>query len=151
MFLIKDSSLSREEEIRQILNRDPSLASLLAVIHFEWTIRRSIIALGESPNVKVREKLQSCHGHDKYKDVWKDEVFPKVQLLLPKAVKDWESLVRSFKLRHKLVHGISACGYGYAKDRVDGAINAAVDIREICVAHKVDLDSRLPVRRHSKS
>jgi hypothetical protein len=91
------------------------------------------------------------HKHaNRCKEVWKDEVFPNVQLLLPKAVKDWESLVRSFKLRHKLVHGISSCGFDYAKERVDGAINAAVDIREICVAHKVDLDSRLPVRRQLK-
>jgi hypothetical protein len=151
MFLVKDSSLSREEEIRQILNRDPSLASLLAVIHFEWTIRRSIIALGESPNIKVREKLQFCSGHVQYKDMWKDEVFPKVSLRLPQVVKDWDSLVRSFKLRHKLVHGISSCGFDYAKDRVDGAINAAIDVRAICTTHKVDLDSRLPVRRQLKS
>jgi hypothetical protein len=150
MFLVKDSSPSREEEIRQILTRDPSLASLLAVIHFEWTIRRSIIALGESPNIKVREKLKYCHGHNDYKKIWKGEVFPNVQLLLPKAVKDWESLVLSFKLRHKLVHGIGSCGFDYAKYRVDGAINAAVDIRGICVANKIDLDSRLPVRRQLK-
>ncbi len=151
MFLVKDSSPSREEEIKQILIRDPSLASLLAVIHFEWTIRRSIIALGESPNIKVREKLEFCHGHSKYKEVWKEEVFSKTQLLLPEVIKDWESLVLSFKLRHKLVHGISSCGFDYAEKRVYGAINAAVNVRELCTSHRIDLDARLPVRRYPKS
>ncbi len=151
MFLVKDSSLCREEEIRQILAKDPSLASLLAVIHFEWTIRRSIIALGKSPNVEVRDKLKYCHGCEKYKDVWKDETFPKTQLSLPKAVGDWDGLVRAFRLRHRLVHGITSCGFDYAKDRVHSAINAAVDIRAICIAHKINLDSRLPVRRRSRS
>lgn len=151
MFLVKDSSLSREEEIRQILAKDPSLAALLAVIHFEWTIRRSIIALGKSPNVEVRDKLEYCHGCDKYKDVWNDEVFPKTQLRLPQAVKDWEGLVRAFRLRHRLVHGIASCGFDYAKERVHWSINAAVDVRAICVAHEINLDSRLPVRRHSRA
>jgi hypothetical protein len=149
MFLVKDSSSSREEEIRQILAKDPPLASLLAVIHFEWTIRRAIIALGKSPNVEVRDKLKYCHGCDKYKDVWKDEVFPKTQLCLPQAVKDWQGLVRAFKLRHRLVHGTASCGFDYAKERVDWAINAAVDVRSICADREINLDLRLPVRRRS--
>jgi hypothetical protein len=151
MFLVRDSSSSREEEIQQTLAKDPSLASLLAVIHFEWTIRRSIIALGKSPNVEVRDKLKYCHGCDKYKDVWKDEVFPKIQVRLPKAVRDWDGLVQAFRLRHRLVHGITSCGFDYAKDRVHSAINSAIDVRAICVAHEIDLDSRLPVRKRSRS
>lgn len=150
MFLVKDSSSSREEEIRQILIEDPSLAALLSVIHFEWTIRRSIIALGQSPNVEVRDKLNRCHGYDSYKDVWKDEVFPETQLRLPKAVKDWHGLVQAFRLRHRLVHGISSCGFDYAEKRMCWAINAAVDVRAICVAHGINLDSRLPIRRRSR-
>jgi len=67
--------LAREERIKQFLAEDASLSALLAVIHFEWTVRRAIIALGTSPNVVVRTKLKECHGLGKYKDVWKNEVF----------------------------------------------------------------------------
>lgn len=147
MFLVKDSSLSRENRIKQFLNEDPSLSALLSVIYFEWTARRAIIALGTSPNVVVRKKLKNCHGLDKYKDVWKDEVFKKVQLRFPEAVKNWGGLGRAFRLRHRLVHGATSCGTEYARDRVCWAIDAANDIRSVCINHGIDLDSRLPVRR----
>ncbi|XGB38639.1 MAG: hypothetical protein LVT47_06745 [Cyanobacteria bacterium LVE1205-1] len=79
MFLVSDSSAFREERIKQILVEDPPLAALLSVIHFEWTVRRAIIALGTSPNVEIRERMRLDHGCDKYKQVWKDEVFPALQ------------------------------------------------------------------------
>ncbi len=151
MFLVNDSSTSREERIRQILVEDPPLAALLSVIHFEWTIRRAIIALGTSPNVKVREYLQSAHGHNAYKQLWASEVFPRITHKLPVVVKDWAGLVRAFGLRHRLVHGVSSCGHSYAEERVNWAITAAVDVREFCAEHNVDLDSRLPVRKQKKS
>jgi hypothetical protein len=62
MFLVKGSSQQREQRIQAFSQEDPSLSALLAVIHFEWTVRRAILALGTSPNVDVREKLTYCHG-----------------------------------------------------------------------------------------
>jgi hypothetical protein len=150
MFLVKDSSTSREKRIKQFLTEDPALASLLAVVHFEWTIRRAIIALGTSSNVKVREKLTRCHGCDRYKDIWKEEVSPKLEKRLPEVIQDWNGVVRAFRLRHRLVHGVSSCGADYAKERVYWALNAATDIRNVCASHSIDLDSRLPVRRCTK-
>jgi hypothetical protein len=151
MFLVQDSSLSREARIKQFLAEDPSLSALLAVIHFEWTVRRAIIALGTSPNVIVRAKLKNCHGLDKYKDVWKDEVFPNVQLRLPdEVVKNWEKLGRAFRLRHRLVHGATSCGREYASERVYWAIEATNDVRSVCTDHEINLDKRLPVRRYTK-
>ena len=150
MFLVKDSSPSREERIKQFLPGDPPLAALLAVIHFEWTIRRAIIALGTSPNVEMREKLIRCHGCNAYKDLWKDEVFPKIKLRLPQVIKNWDGLVRAFRLRHRLVHGVTSCGIDYARERVYWAIDGANDVRAVCLAYSIDLDSRLPVRKRLK-
>lgn len=150
MFLVQDSSLSREERIKQFLAEAPSLSALLAVIHFEWTVRRAIIALGTSPNVVVRTKLKSCHGLDKYKDVWKDEVFTKVQLRLPEVVKNWDGLAKAFRLRHRLVHGATSCGTQYAKERVHWAIDATNDVRTVCIVKGINLDERLPIRRCTK-
>jgi hypothetical protein len=150
MFLVKDSSQQREQRIQAFSQEDPSLSALLAVIHFEWTVRRAIIALGTSPNVDVREKLTYCHGCDKYKDVWKEEVFPRVDKRLPEVVRNWDGLLRAFRLRHRLVHGVNSCSTAFATDRVLWAIDACHDIREVSLNHGVDLDKRLPVRRRPR-
>ena len=159
MFLVQDSNLSREARIKQFLAEDPALSALLSVIHFEWTVRRAIIAVGNSSNVKVRAKLKNCHGLDKYKDVWKEEVSAKKNFkdfsqdlsLLPKVVKDWQGLGRAFRLRHRLVHGATSCGAEYASDRVYWAIDATNDVRTLCLEQGIDLDLRLPVRRCDRS
>lgn len=152
MFLVQDSSESREARIKSFLAEDPPLSALLAVIHFEWTVRRAIIALGTLPNVVVRAKLKNCHGLDRYKDVWKDEVsLGDVQKSLPEVVKNWEGLRRAFRLRHRLVHGATSCGTEYASERVNWAIEATNNIRGVCIARAIDLDSRLPVRRQPSS
>jgi hypothetical protein len=150
MFLVQDASATREARIQQLSVEDPSLSALLAVIHVEWTLRRAIIALGTSPNVEVREKLEGCHGLKKYKELWKAEVFPNTQQGLPDVVKNWEDLQRSFRLRHRLVHGVSGCDRAFAIDRVNWALIAAANIREFCCQHHVDLDARLRVRQRAR-
>ena len=151
VFLVQDSSPSREERIQVLAQTDPALSAILSVIHFEWTARRSIIALGTSPNIDIREKLKYCHGCEKYKDLWKEEVAPNVNQRLPDIVKDWQGLRRAFSLRHRLVHGTSSCGAEYARDRMIWAIAACQDIRAVCASYNTDIDARLPVRRRSKS
>lgn len=147
MFLVKDLSSSREDRIRSFLADDPAIAALLSIVHFEWTVRRAIISLGESPNVEIREKLGRCHGLPKYKELWQAEVIPSREKRLTEIVKNWDGLNRAFKLRHRLVHGIQSCGQDYAVERVHWAIAATTDIRAFCSEHSVDIDSRLPVRR----
>jgi hypothetical protein len=154
MFLVQDSSSSLEERIKHFLAEDASLSALLAVIQFEWTVRRAIIALGTAPNVVVRAKLAKCHGLDKYKDVWKDEVFLNEQRKverLSEVVKNWEGLGRAFRLRHRLVHGVASCGTDYARERVYWALDATHDVRTVCTGSNINLDARLPVRRCTKT
>jgi hypothetical protein len=150
MFLVSDSSSSREERIKQILVEDPPLAALLSVIHFEWTVRRAIIALGSSANVEIRERMKLAHGCDKYKQLWKDEVSPKIHQRLPEIVDNWDGLRRAFKLRHRLVHGITSCGREYAEERVHWAIAASANVRALCAVHDINLDNRLPIRKQRK-
>ena len=154
MFLVQDSSLSREERIKHFLVEDASVSVILSVIHFEWTVRRAIIALGISPNVLVRERLAKCHGLDKYKDVWRDEVFLNERRQvdrLSEVVKNWEFLGRAFRLRHRLVHGVTSCGTDYATERVYWALDATNDVRAVCIQNDVNLDARLLVRRRNKT
>lgn len=150
MFLVKDGSLSREERISKLIEEDAPLSVLLAIIHFEWTVRRTIIALGTSPNVEIRKKLRDCHGAEKYKAVWKEEVFPQKNKRLPEVVTDWEGLLKAWNLRHRLIHGASSCGKDYAQDKVIFALHASKNIRDFASSHRVDLDERLPVRMRKK-
>ena len=147
MFLVKDTSAAREVRIQAFIVDDPSLAALLAIVHVEWTLRRAIIALGQSPNTEIRRKLERCHGHDKYRDLWKEEVTPRTGARLPIVVRNWDGLVRAFRLRHVLVHGVRTVTHDYAADRAQWALGAAADVRVFCGAYGVDIDRRLPVRR----
>jgi hypothetical protein len=147
MFLVKDTSPTREARIQAFMTDDPSLAALLAIVHVEWTLRRAIIALGRSPNTEIRHKLERCHGHDKYRDLWKEEVMPGTGARLPIVVRNWDGLVRAFRLRHVLVHGVRTVTHDYAAERAQWALGAAADVRAFCAAHGIDIDRRLPVRR----
>ena len=146
MFLVKDTSPAREARIQAFMVDDPLLAALLAIVHVEWTLRRAIIALGHSPNTDIRRKLERCHGHDKYRDLWKEEVTPRTGARLPIVVRNWDGLARAFRLRHVLVHGVRTVTHDYAADRAQWALGAAADVHVFCVAHGVDIDGRLPVR-----
>ena len=151
MFLVKDGSESREERIQQFLSEDPALAALLSVIHLEWTVQRAIIALGDSPNMVVRQKLDGCHGHKAYKELWKEEIVHKTNRPTLPVVVNWEGLLKAFKLRHILVHGVQTCGPEYATERAEWAIAAAKNVREFCLHKEVNLDKRLPVRRQKQA
>ena len=151
MFLVRDNSQSREMEILALLDSNPPMAIVLAAAHLEWTTRRAIIALGTSPNVAIRSKLgkDNSSGLDKYKDVWKDEVFPRTKERLTTVVKDWSGLKDAFKLRNRLLHGIKSSSKNYAEKRLISIIQAAKDIRLFCSSYGVNLGARLPIRRRA--
>jgi hypothetical protein len=155
LFLVKDASSDREDRIKQLSTEDAALAALLGVIHVEWTVRRAIIALGISPNVDLREALDHCHGHKRYKELWKKEVVqggltkasPVIHKDLNVVITNWEGLIKAFNLRHKLVHGAGSCSAEYAAEKLGWAIDAARDVRTYCLTHEINIDARLPVRR----
>lgn len=151
MFLVKDTSAAREARITQLATDDPALALITAIIHVEWTLRRAIIALGSASNVEIRHKLGHCHGPAAYKQLWRGEVTPRTNMRLPDVIRDWDGLLRAFRLRHTLVHGIAACSAAHAAPRIAWALAAARDVRGFCAAHGVDLDARLPVRPQART
>lgn len=151
MFLVKDTSLAREARIRAFLADDPALAALLAVVHVEWTLRRAIVALGVSPNTQVRAALVHCHGIDKYKDAWKQEVKQRTGKNLSEVVTNWQGLRSAFNARHILVHGVRSVSPDYAAQRAEWALCAAADIRTFSSSYRVDLDGRLPIRRSAST
>jgi len=149
MFLVHENPDDRDQRIRDFLasDLDAAIAVILSAVQFEWTVRRAIIALGSSPNKKLREQLSQCYGLDKYKNMWKLEVHPKHHTRLTQIVENWQDLRDAFNLRDRLLHGLTSCDRSYATRRVEAAIRAACFIRQFAQSKGVDLHKRLPIRR----
>lgn len=146
MFLVLDWP-TRVDRIRAIARREPVAAAILAVVHFEWTLRRTIIGLGSSPNDEVRRASMRINGIDRLKDLWKDEVVARGASNLPSVVRNWSALLDAYKLRNRLVHGAESCSAEYARRRIESAVLAAADVAAFAERYGLSLDRRLPVRR----
>jgi hypothetical protein len=152
MFLVKDGEKDRCTRIGRFLGEgEPAIAALLAVIHFEWTLRRALIALSCSPNRHVRQRLRRMHGLEDFKKLWKEEIAMNGGKGLPQVVgKDWQMLISAYDLRHSLAHGRSSCSKDYASVRVNAALSAASAIRSYAAARDISIYDRLPIRRKAK-
>lgn len=153
-FLVSDTQGERHAKIRRFLEeREWFIAALLSSADFEWTVRRGILALGQSPTVVIRETtLARCTGLEKYKEAWKLEVKPQRGHGLPEVIGDWEAFQRAFKLRHTLVHGIrGTVELSYAVERVVRILKASEAVVTYAQTHNVNLYQRLPVRRQKGS
>lgn len=149
-FMVGDSQQARHARIRGFLSAgEPVIAVILAAADFEWTVRRGILALGQSPNADIRSGvLASCSGLDRYKDAWKTEVKPRFGKGLPDIVAGWDGFKKAFELRHRLVHGVAGTtGLDYATERVGTVLQASADVAAFGAANAIDLFSRLPVRK----
>ncbi len=145
MFLVRDKFDERENRIRGFLQSDPPIAVILSIVHFEWTVRRAVIALGRSPNKCIREKLKSYHGLEAYKDLWKEQVSGR---RLPSVIHSWSNLRKAFELRNLLAHGVESCSEDRARERVEWALAATSELNKFVFDQGIDLSLRLPVRRN---
>jgi len=151
MFLVKDKSEEREERILEFLDNEYPIAVLLAVIHFEWTIRRAIISLSNKPNKIIREDLGRISGIDKYKEYWNKNISQCNGFqTLPELIPDWSLVIEATKLRNRLVHGVSSCPKKTAVLSVEAIIKASGVIRDFCIKNNIDLEKRLKIKRKVK-
>jgi hypothetical protein len=136
MFLVSDTLESRQKKIRSFLEREPAIGVILAATDFEWTVRRTILALGTNPTKDIRRNLERERGLDGYKHCWKREVRPRLRVGLAQEVPDWRSLKRAFDLRNRLIHGvISPPGISYARDRADAVLKASAALVKFAERH----------------
>ena len=151
MFLVKDKSATRERRIKKLLTtNDAAIAVILAVVHFEWTIRRAIVSLADEASVVIRNRLGSVSGLSGLLDAWDNTTFkgtyvekPATSILGDSA----KGLKSAFNLRNKLVHGLSSTSLEHARSRVHEAIEASCKFRGYCKTQGIDLDSKLQVKR----
>jgi hypothetical protein len=151
MFLVHDNRSEGVRRINSLMQSDPSVGALLAVVHFEWCLRRAIIGLGRKPTKEIRSQLEDAHGIKRLKELWAKEVRPNVGRTLPRVLdKQWGPLTVAYKLRNTLVHGVRSCGPGYARSNATNAIAAAELLDTFCMNMGVDIYSTLAVRRAKK-
>ncbi len=149
MFLASEPAQYREAKIRKWLYTEPSIALLVAAVHFEWTICRAVLFLSSRPNQEIRKEVAVVYGLEKYKDFWCMEI---VSLRgghsLPSIVSDWKAVTDAYKARHSLVHGRDRYTRNMAAPHVEALLNAAAKIREYC-EHLVGVNfhAQLPSRK----
>lgn len=153
MFLVNDTKEERRKKITGFLDiGEPAVAVLLAAANFEWTVRRTIIALGKSPTAHFTRPgglLERCTGLDRYKEVWKCEVSTRTGKGLAEVIGGWPYFKKqAYPLRHKLIHGAQGTtGQDYAKDRVEAMLAASKDLIECGQKYGVDVFQKIKIRR----
>lgn len=139
-----DTPEARRRKIETVFALSPMAGFLLSAVNLEWTLRRSILALGRDPTAQIRKELERKHGTDGYKDLWKEQVakpfkLPRLCALIENGKKSgtfgWKDVVKAFDVRHVLAHGRSCTqGGDYLKRHTDIFLETA----EIVVAFVAD-------------
>ena len=131
MFLVSDGGRkNRKAIIKDTAGDDGVIYVLLAAIDFEWTLRRTILALGCMPTKALAVEMEKHKNFKGQKDLWEKEVvghYGKAtpcletvinrgeQKLIGGATTLYSSLKKAKDLRNKLVHGLQgSCGKDYA-------------------------------------
>ena len=147
MFLVKDNVTERVEQIKSYIKIEPPIAIILAALHFEWTVKRAIIALGETPNLDLQKEKTS--GLEDYKGLWKKEIStPAKTPRLPEVVKQWKDLDKAFKTKNYLVHGMAtSCTPTHASKIVSTILDATNDVIIFCKENGYDVNSKPPIKK----
>ena len=133
MFLVSDGDReNRKAIIKSTASDDGVIYVLLAAIDFEWTLRRTILALGCMPTktLAVEMNKPEYRSLDGQARLWKKEVIghygvstPSLKAVVNKGEQKliggaptlYSSLKRARELRNKVVHGLQgSCGKEYA-------------------------------------
>lgn len=142
MFLVSEKIEDRENRIRSFLESDHHIAVLLAAIHFEWTVRRVMIALSKSPNREIRKEM--VFGIKRYKEFWNKHVN---EAKFSDVIGDYDELNKKYQLRNKLIHGEGGFTKNNAISSVETILKSAQNIITFSKEKGFDVNSKLPVRR----
>lgn len=146
MFFVSDNRKERSQMIRSMIKKQPTIALLLAAIDFEWSLRRTIFALGVTPTKELRKVRMG--GPTRYKEVWKDEVFARTGVRLPQVITNWDMLTtKAFPMRHKIVHGIAPyTSPEHAAELCEVFLQSATDLATFATNNGTSIFGK-PIRR----
>ena len=164
MFLVSDGNrANRRKLIEQVAGEDRVIKVLLAAIDFEWTLRRTVLALGHSPTKQLAEKMNERDFHclAGIKELWKDEVVghlgkdtpPLAQVIdtgakMPTDARGtaFSCLKKAKEFRNNIVHGNQgSCGKEYGELQADVFFAASDALAAFAMKHKKDIFK--PIRR----
>lgn len=160
MFEVSFGSERREAKIREIATTDRTTAVILAAVHFEWTLKRAILHLSQSPTAELREQLSYVYGFKKasenrnrYDEVWKREVVPHFRnsalgTVIGRLV-DIQN--KALNVRGKVVHGNGVPSNKEAEEAIELFLSASKKIRDFASKHQRNIDSRLKTRHKSRA
>ncbi|MEW8290603.1 MAG: hypothetical protein AB2672_08705 [Candidatus Thiodiazotropha endolucinida] len=155
MFSVGYGIANREKRINKIALTDGTTALILAAVHFEWMIKRSILKLGCSPTSALRNELEEIYklaipGNNKkdYRSIWKREVscrFKNAQL--GKVLGNLHTLQNStMKVRGRVIHGNGTVSQDVANDAINEFMLATGKLASFAVKHGENLDEKLKTR-----
>lgn len=148
MFRVSEDPINRNKKIRGWLSSEPPISIIVAAVNFEWTVSRAIILLSSDTNINIRSKLREVFGLMKYKKLWKDEVSKsRHRKTLPEVVNNWDSIIKAFDMRNKIVHGRDGCTRIMATPHVEALLKATAEIRDYCRSYGGNIHMRLPIRK----
>ena len=101
MFTVGETLEAREAKIQDFAKQDAVAGTILAAIHFEWVLRRCILAMGTTPTAEMRKpKVDKNDTHfslasiigglSAYQRAWNAEVKPRIKVSLDQALADVE-------------------------------------------------------------
>jgi len=162
MFLVGYGFEKRESRIMELLDDEPTTAVILASVHFEWSLKRAILMLGQSPTALLRKKLERVwflgpddkdhKGNQTVKGIWNQEIssqykngkIGKVIANFPKCIEDAKAA------RGRVIHGNGTVSRKSAEDAVTKYLKASRKIYLFARKHNLNLDSRLKARLAQK-
>lgn len=157
MFDVGYGSKRRENKIRKISAKDKTTAEILAAVHFEWMLKRTILKMGISPTKALRAQLERVYspldtpGKDNYKKIWDREIkrrFPKAPL--GTVLGRWTRIKSHawHKVRGNVIHGNGTVSNKDADEAIKLFLDVGEKLRNFVKKYDKNesLDSRLRAR-----
>ncbi len=156
MFEVGYGSEKRENKIHKISASDTTTAVILAAVHFEWMLKRTILKLGMSPTKELREQLEKVWRinrkgeQDGYREIWDREIgkrFKNAALgtVLGKLLRIQR---QALDVRGKVVHGNGTVRKVDADEAIDLFLGSGKKLRDFVKKNGdgESLDARLKAR-----
>jgi|GEM_PF-4225217 len=159
MFTVGYGVEKREQKIQSLMTDDPVTAVVLAAVHFEWMLKRTILVLGITPTRKLRAQLELVYRLDDksfsrnsptYKSVWNVEIMngSRRNASLGRVLGNLHQLQgHAMKVRGKIIHGNGAVSRSDAMRAVDLFLGSGRKLSLFARSHGKSLDSKLVIRR----
>ncbi len=158
MFSVGYGSKEREDRLRVLSQEDPTTAVILAAVHFEWMLKRSILKLGSTPTQALRKELENVYRLEDtgtkrgYKSIWRSEIEPRFKGAALGTVLGRLAAIQhvALKCRGRIVHGNGTVSRKQAKEAVELFLDAGLKLRAFAEKGGENLDARLTVRRRAR-